>query len=47
MAQGDVGGVLTLYKDGQELQTVDLVAAADVPKGGLFRTWKKLLRLAL
>lgn len=47
VAQGDVGGVLTLYKDGQELQTVDLVAAADVPKGGLFRTWKKLLRLAL
>ena len=47
VARGDVGGVLTLYKDGQELQTVDLVAAADVPKGGLFRTWKKLLRLAL
>ena len=47
VAQGDIGGVLTLYKDGQELQTVDLVAAADVPKGGLFRTWKKLLRLAL
>ena len=47
VAQGDVGGVLTLYKDGQELQTVDLVAAADVPKGGLFRTWEKLLRLAL
>ena len=47
VARGDAGGVLTLYKDGQELQTVDLVAAADVPKGGLFRTWKKLLRLAL
>ena len=47
VARGDVGGVLTLYKDGQELQTVDLVAAADVPKGGLFRTWKKLLALAL
>lgn len=47
VAQGDVGGVLTLYKDGRELQTVDLVAAADVPKGGLFRTWKKLLHMAL
>ncbi len=47
VAHGDAGGVLTLYKDGQDLQTVDLVAAADVPKGGLFRTWKKLLRLAL
>ena len=47
VARGDVGGILTLYKDGQELQTVDLVAAADVPRGGLFRTWKKLLALAL
>ncbi|MBQ1342560.1 MAG: D-alanyl-D-alanine carboxypeptidase [Firmicutes bacterium] len=47
VARGDVGGVLTLYKDGRELQTVDLVAAADVPKGGLFRTWKKLLHMAL
>ena len=47
VARGDVGGVLTLYKDGRELQTVDLVAASDVPKGGLFRTWKKLLHLAL
>ncbi|MBR0179288.1 MAG: D-alanyl-D-alanine carboxypeptidase [Firmicutes bacterium] len=47
VARGDVGGVLTLYKDGRELQTVDLVAASDVPKGGLFRTWKKLLHMAL
>lgn len=47
VARGDLGGILTLYKDGQELQTVDLVAAADVPRGGLFRTWKKLLALAL
>ena len=45
--QGDAGGTLAIYKDGQVLQTVDLVAAADVPKGGLFRTWKKLLGLML
>ena len=45
--QGDSGGTLTIYKDGKLLQTVDLVAAADVPKGGLFRTWKKLLSLML
>ena len=45
--QGDVGGTLTVYKDGQLLQTVDLVAAAEVPRGGLFRTVKKLLALAL
>ena len=47
VCRGDVGGTLTIYKDGQPLQTVDLVAAADVDKGGLFRTWKKLLALAL
>lgn len=47
VTEGDVGGTLILYKDGQELQTVDLVAAQDIPKGGLFRTWKKLLHLAL
>ena len=42
---GDVGGTLTIYRDGQLLQTIDLVAANDVPKGGVFRTWKKLLGL--
>ena len=47
VTEGDVGGTLILYTDGQELQTVDLVAAQDIPKGGLFRTWKKLLHLAL
>lgn len=40
---GDVGGSLTIYKDGELLQSVDLIAAREVPKGGLFRTWKKLL----
>ncbi len=43
--KGDVGGTLTLYLDGQPLQTVELAAATNVPKGGLFRTWKKLLTL--
>lgn len=44
---GDVGGALSVYRDGQLLQTVELVAATDVAKGGLFRTWKKLLGLVL
>ena len=44
---GTPAGTLTLYKDGQLLQTVDLVAASDVPKGGLFRSWRKLLSLIM
>lgn len=41
---GDVAGKLEIYKDGELLQCVDLVAAEDVAKGGLFRTWGKLLK---
>lgn len=40
---GDIGGSLTLYKDGELWRSVDLVAANDVAKGGLWRTWGKLL----
>ena len=44
---GDPGGTLTVYKDGQELFTIELVAVVDIGKGGIFRTWAKLLKLAV
>jgi len=40
---GDVCGNVTLYQDGQELVSADLLAADSVAKGSMFRTWGKLL----
>lgn len=41
---GDVLGSITIYRDGLQWQSFDLVAETDVERGGLWRTWKKLLR---
>ncbi len=40
---GDICGKVTLYQDGQELVSADLLAAENVAKGSMFRTWGKLL----
>ena len=43
LVAGDIGGKLTIFRDGEAFLTVDLLVAEDIAKGGFFRTWKKLL----
>lgn len=42
---GDIVGRLTVYKDGEQFLSTDLLAATDLAKGGFFRTWGKLQRM--
>jgi len=46
VAAGLPAGTLTVMKDGQTCAAVELQTKEAVPKGGLFRTWKKMLDLA-
>lgn len=40
---GEKGGTITLYRDGSEWRSIDLIAAENVERGGVWRTWRKLL----
>lgn len=40
---GEKGGTITLYRDGSEWRSIDLIAAENVERGGIWRTWRKLL----
>ncbi|MDO4581078.1 MAG: D-alanyl-D-alanine carboxypeptidase family protein [Bacillota bacterium] len=44
LAAEQEAGTLTVYKDGAELLSAALYIANDVPRGGVFRLWFKLLR---
>lgn len=44
LTAGDIGGRITIYKDGDAYLTADLLVAEDMAKGGFFRTWGKLLK---
>lgn len=47
VAANTPAGTLTIFREGRELMVVELVTATEVKKGGLFRTWGKLLNAIL